>query len=163
MSKFSLVLSALVLLVLIGCGGGGGGGSSSGGGLPKTIKLIPGETRGYLIDGDRIALLVEAGTVASDTLVTFTNPTGLPTDPQFVPGTAIAISNATLTKPVDLRIRYQASNIPGGVGEQQLRMVRLEGNAWVEVPGSTVDAEVNTVRADVSSFGTFGIRVRDSG
>ena len=158
MSRIALLLGILGVFFLTGCGGSGGGGGS-GDGLPQTIKLVNGVDRAYLMDGNRIELVVSAGTVNKDTLVTVSAPTGLPSDAKFVPGTDIKFSDTTLLMPVSLRIRYNPSNIPGGASQSSLRAVRLVGGAWVEEPGSTVNTSTKQVFVNVSSFGTFGVRV----
>jgi hypothetical protein len=158
MSKLLFALSLLAALIVAGCGGSGGdGGSGGGGGLPKTIKLIANDDRGYLLDNGRVALLVLQGTVTADTVVNVSAPTGLPSDPNFIPGSGIQFSNATLLKPVNLRIQYKASDLPSGADQSKLRLVQLEGSSWVLVANSTVDVAVKTVRGDISNFGTFGI------
>jgi hypothetical protein len=161
MLRSSSLLALLLLLasfVIVGCGGSGGGGGGVPTGLPVTIRLVA-DPRGYELDQGRIQMVIQENTVANPVNVVVSNPTSVPNDPLYIPNTGVTIGNAPLLKPVSLRLRYNVNDLPAGTNQNNIRVVKLEGNQWVLVNNSDVNVDARRVTADVSSFGTFGLRV----
>jgi DNA-binding beta-propeller fold protein YncE len=60
-------------------------------------------------------------------------------------------------QPATVTVAYQESEIPAGYAENSLALYKLDGGAWQEVAGSTVDTAANTVTADLNSFSVYVI------
>ncbi len=88
-------------------------------------------------------------------------PSAPPTDSKIV-GLVYDIgpSGATFEPPINLTFTYNESQIPTGVAEENLGLVTWEGGEWVELEGSTVDTNSNTITAPVSHFTIFTIVAR---
>ncbi len=101
---------------------------------------------------------VPAGAVTSTLALTIApvqNPTA---DPLLVPGTAFEFSpSQNFAQPVTVAIKFAPAQLPGNVTIATLRLHRLTGAAWVEVPGSSVDTATNTVTGQTSSFSQYAV------
>jgi hypothetical protein len=153
----SLIAGAVLALSLAGCGGGGGGGSSA-----RGIRITPAGAA-YFIEDGRVVVGVPSNAVSTTMVVTYEVPTSLPSDPNYIPGTAISFGNATFAKPVALQLHFSPSSLSSGVQAGDLVVVQLVDGNWVPLPNSRVDATANAVNVDVTSFGTFGIHTKPAG
>ncbi len=109
--------------------------------------------------GGRVQLIVPQGAVSSPVMVTVEEGTSPPADVRLLPGSAIELgpTGQTFTAPVQLRMRYELSQLPPGASEQQLRIHRAAGGAWQLVSGGQADAGTRTVTASLTSFSQYAI------
>lgn len=121
------------------------------------IRVSPDGTSG-MAAGGQVRLTFPAGAVAAELVVTVDPATGFPPTTNLVPGTAFDLGpdGTQFNAPVELSIGYSGANIPSGVDEAELKLYRVVGEAWEEVPGSTVDATADAVSAAIDGFSTFG-------
>jgi alpha-tubulin suppressor-like RCC1 family protein len=59
--------------------------------------------------------------------------------------------------PVALTIRFDAAVLPSGVAAAELRMLKLVDDAWVQIPGSTVDVAASQVVAPLEGFSRYAV------
>jgi alpha-tubulin suppressor-like RCC1 family protein len=118
--------------------------SSDGGTLQSSDGAVTLEFPAGAIDGD-IGITV---TPASDDL----------NDPDVVPGTVHGFgpSPYQFAENVMLTIRYDAGNL-GGLDPSELRIFKIDGDEWIQIAGSGVNAADNTVSAPINSFSRFGV------
>lgn len=64
---------------------------------------------------------------------------------------------ATFNPPISLIFTYNKSKIPAGATEENLVIATWYNGKWVDLEGSTVDPDSNTVTAPVSHFSIFTI------
>lgn len=105
-----------------------------------------------------VTITVPAGAVGAPGPLTITpvsNPAG---SPLLVLGTAYEFGpSQTFAQPVTLAIRFAPAQLPVGVPASSLRLHRLTGGVWVEVPGSNVDLASSRVTGQTSSFSTYAL------
>jgi hypothetical protein len=89
------------------------------------------------------------------TVESTTDPVG---DPDMVPGLVFEFgpSGTEFDTPLTLTIKYDPANLPTGMEENSLRMLKLNGSKWIQI-GSTVNTVDKTVSATVSSFSSYGV------
>lgn len=105
-----------------------------------------------------VVVTVPAGAVTSPVALTIAPVLNPPADPLLVPGTTFEFSpSQNFAQPVTVAIKFAPVQLPGNVTIATLRLHRRTGAAWVEVPGSSVDAATNTVTGQTSSFSQYAV------
>jgi endo-1,4-beta-xylanase len=105
----------------------------------------------------RIRVVFPPGAVASATTVEVLEAVGTP-EANAVPGTAFYITPAAgWAEPVEVTLAYDPADLPPGVAEADLVMVRLDGSAWTPVAASTVDAASDHVAAELDVLGELAV------
>ena len=111
----------------------------------------------FALSGNELEIVVLPGSVDEDVTmhaVGVPEPAGAHT----VPWTAFDISPQTgWALPVSVRIGYRVDDLPGGINEDDLVMVRLEPGGWSPVPGSTLDTATDTVHANLTVLGALAV------
>ena len=103
-------------------------------------------------------LVFPANAVSSNTAVTATAKTDVPTSARLVSGTTYEFTPAmTFAQPVRVSIKYDATKLPASALEANLKLYKVVGTAWQPVAGSTVNTSTRTVSAPVTSFSHYGI------
>ncbi len=87
-----------------------------------------------------------------------------PQDAEVVDGTVYAFGpdGIQFARPVELKIRYDPTQLAPGVQESSLRLHKVVGGTWQLVTESDVNANDKTVSGFINSFGLIGIRARSS-
>lgn len=108
-------------------------------------------------DGN-VEITVPAQALGVATAITVTPDATPPADPMLVAGTAFEFGpgGTQFATPVTIGIRYPA-NLPAGAHPERFRLHLWDGNAWAEVPGSTVDVPTRTVTGETSHFSLYGV------
>jgi uncharacterized protein YjdB len=106
-----------------------------------------------------VTLIIPAGALKSNTMVTVEQAIATPASSRLVSGTAVELrpTGQVFDVPVQLRLRYIASLVPNGASEQLLQMNRVSSGTWEAVSGSSVDVSSKTVSASVSGFSVYSI------
>jgi hypothetical protein len=106
-----------------------------------------------------VTLSAPSGALAQTTHVSVEASTSAPADPRLVAGAAFDLgpNGIAFAQPVTLTLRYPPSGISNGSPESALRLYRVVGTAWQEVPGSSVDIAAKTVVAPIAGFSTFAV------
>ncbi len=149
----SIVVPAVCVSLLIGCGGGGGGGGDKGGGRPSGI----GPSGGVASSSDgRASVTVPAGALSQDTAIVVavaSNP------PAGSIGTAygFAPEGTNFSQPVSISISYDDTALPGGVTESNLTLGTVTNNQWTAVANATVDTAANVVSGTTTHFSVYGV------
>jgi hypothetical protein len=135
--------------------------------LPLFIRFRI-ETGGVFLVGDAggivtagaVRLEFPAGAVSGVIGVTVAAATGLPPDARApIAGTAFDFGpdGAQFAKPVNLSISYDQAAVPADVDEGSLRLHKLTDGAWIEVVGSAVEVDANTVTGEITSFSKYSV------
>jgi len=100
----------------------------------------------------RVTLDIPAGALATTIQISVDAVASPLPSSALVPGTAYDLGpdGTQFTEPVQLSLSYDPSALPEGVQEQFLKIGTVQGEAWVALEGSTVDAEANTVTAPIT-------------
>ena len=127
------------------------------------VRVVEGELIGpaggtVTAPGGAVRLVVPAGALASETVITFTVGGALPNDPSQVTGTRVVIGPSTtaFAVPAQLTLPYNPAGGPSCVEETTFRVHRLQGANLASLGGS-VNAAANTVTADITQLGTFAV------
>jgi hypothetical protein len=109
-----------------------------------------------------LTLAFPAGAVEGETVITVERSTDPAGDPGVVPGLVFRFgpSGTEFGAPVALEIRYDPASLPAGIGEDELRILKLVDGAWVQLEGGTVDIANRTVSATLGSFSVYGVGQR---
>jgi alpha-tubulin suppressor-like RCC1 family protein/uncharacterized protein YjdB len=96
----------------------------------------------------------EAITVTVDAAVSPPNPAM-----RLLPGATFDFGpeGTQFNAPVALTITYDPAEMPAGTQQSSLRLFHLVDSEWVQVSGSTVDAESQTVTGEITSFSVYGV------
>lgn len=144
-------LSLLFAVAGVSCG-------DSGGSTETAFNVTPlGGT--ISLAGGRVQLTVPAGAVTSNVLITATPATTAPASGLLVSGSALSFAPGGLTfaQPVTITADVSALALPDGVRGRELRLHRVNGAGWEEVPGSTANAAGTSVTASLASLQTIGL------
>jgi uncharacterized protein YjdB len=99
-----------------------------------------------------------AGAVASNRTITIDPVLNPVASPLLVAGTAFDFGpSGNFAQPVSITISYAGTTVPVATDAAKLRLHRLTGGVWVEVPGSTVDVNAKTVTGQTGSFSTYAV------
>ena len=106
---------------------------------------------------DDLVVDVPPNAVAADvTLMSVALPE--PAGAHTVPNTAFMITPVDgWASPVRVALAYAVADLPAGVAEADLTLVRKSGTDWLPVDGSTVDTGRHVVSANVSTLGPLAI------
>lgn len=106
-------------------------------------------------------LEVPAGAVDGEVTISIVATSSYPTDAAVVVGSVYRLGpdGQTFKKPVTLRLRYEDG---GGRDESRLRIHKVVGAGWSEVPGGAVDPAAKTASASLTSFSVYGVRLAGS-
>ncbi|MBK8245856.1 MAG: hypothetical protein IPK85_00350 [Gemmatimonadetes bacterium] len=105
-----------------------------------------------------VRLVVPAGAVAQDLLLTATPATNLPPGSlPLIPGTGwdFGPDGTVFSAPVTMTIPYNAATLPPGVVESDLRIHKLVNGAWQQQNAGQVDLVNKTVSAEVNGFSVY--------
>jgi hypothetical protein len=103
-----------------------------------------------------------AGALVGETVITIEPTADAVGDAGIVPGLVFRFgpSGTTFQEPVALTVAYDPASLPAGIGEGDLRILKLVAGQWVQIDGSTVDGATRTVSATLGSFSVYGVGVR---
>ena len=104
-------------------------------------------------------LIVPAGALPADVMITMEFGRNLPLTARLVTGSAVDIepSGQPFAASAQLRLRYTSTHIPGGAAEPLLRMQREVGTVWQPVDTSTVDTAAKVVSANLTRLDTYAV------
>jgi CubicO group peptidase (beta-lactamase class C family) len=110
------------------------------------------------VSSGNVTVLVPAQALGAETTITVAPTVNPLANANLVAGSAFDFgpSGTTFAQPVTIQIKYPAT-LPGSLVADRLRLNRLTGGAWVEIPGSTVDVATRTVSGQTSSFSTYAV------
>lgn len=120
------------------------------------FRVTPAGTTFTLL-GNELEIVVPPGSVAEEVTMSVA---GLrePAGAHTVPWTAFEIvPEKGWALPVSVRIGYRADDLPAGVIEDDLVMVRREPGGWVPVTASTLDTETDTIHANLTVLGDLAV------
>jgi hypothetical protein len=153
-------------------GGGGGGGGGGAAGIISVSESVT--TTGRFVEdvtaesgGGEVELSIPEDTIGLNragqplhniTIGETAVPSALPADSEII-GLSYDLgpSGATFDPPISLTFNYDESQIPAGAAEENLVIATWEDGEWVELEGSTVDPDNNTITAPVSHFSIFTV------
>ncbi|MFC1661693.1 AMP-binding protein, partial [Gemmatimonadota bacterium] len=127
-----------------------------------TIDVVTGAVGGTVIaEEGKVVLEVPAEAVLEPVTITVEPVTEYPAQDRVVAGAVYDFGpdGTQFETPVQLTIGYDASELPEGVSEEEIRLQKLIGTTWVTVEGSTVDLSAKTVGGAVSGFSVFGVAI----
>jgi hypothetical protein len=80
-------------------------------------------------------------------------------DPDVLPGAVYEFgpSPYNFGAPVALTVLYDAAALPAGMDAAELRMLKRVDDAWIQIPGSTVDVAASRVVAPLQGFSRFAV------
>jgi len=162
----------LCLLTLYACGGSEPGGNigptdpgtnnpgGNNGNQPTVVGTITSSGGTLTAAGGAVVLTFPAGAVNSSVGITVDETSQVPNSNGLVTETTFEFGpdGTTFAEPVELTIAYDGANIPAGLTEVSLGLYKASGSSWDEVAWVEVDTVAKTVKAQISSFSTFGIR-----
>ncbi len=111
-----------------------------------------------------VRLVVPAGAVAQDLLLTATPAANLPPGAlPLIPGTGwdFGPDGTVFAAPVTMTIPYSAANLPPGVVESDRRIHKLVNGAWQQQNAGQVDLVNKTVSAEVNGFSVYVVIPRN--
>jgi hypothetical protein len=157
LSKFipAIAVTALFALV-IGCGGGDGG--------PRIFserQIVTPAGGVYLYRGGQISLTVPANAVTTNTPIEIQSPpsVAVPVDAGVLPDTTYQFTPTTFAASATLALGFDPSDLPSGVAETRLRVVRLStSGTWVNQT-ATLDAQNDRLTLSTTTLGVFAIRI----
>ncbi|MGV3617106.1 MAG: hypothetical protein ACO1SV_17400 [Fimbriimonas sp.] len=150
------VLSVAVLLaIVLGCGGGGGGAR-----IFSEQQILAPSGGTYQFRGGQVSITVPANVLTANTPVTIQSPpsVAVPVDANVVEDTTYQFTALTFPSAVTVGLGYDPAELPSGVAESQLRVVRLTNGAWVN-QSATLDAVNDRLTLSTTTLGVFAIRV----
>ena len=108
---------------------------------------------------DAVNLVFPAGALSEQVVITAEPATGLPAGPVPISGTAFDLGpdGIVFAEPVTLTIAYDPANVPPGVPEEELRLHKLVGGAYVLVDAGVVDVTNHTASGTIDGFSVFVI------
>jgi hypothetical protein len=118
----------------------------------------------------KASLFIAAGTALLDSLsnplllVTaeaMTVPPATPPLSKLIEAYTFGSSGARFEPSIILSLSYQLESLPQGVNETDLYLALYDGASWVKLK-SNIDTLAKTVKANISSFGTYALLVKMS-
>jgi hypothetical protein len=153
MRAFTFFVVLCLFTLFTGCGGSNG---SLGDGNNTAVSPLGGTVT---TAGEQVTLDFPMGAIDNVIDVSAEPCTECPVDAALVSGTAFTFApNVTFAKPVQLTIRYDATQLPEGVAESTLRLVTVVNDTWEEIADSSVDTAQHAVTGAITAFGVYGIR-----
>jgi hypothetical protein len=146
-----LALGALLLLAPTACSEG-----------TRPEPGVPIEPAGGAVAafGDSVRLVAPPGAVSATVRVTIVRVADPPAGSGLVPGSVVDIGpdSTTLLLPMTLEVRYDASAVPAGATEADLRLHIRDGTVWRELPGgSSRDGGSHRIAGQITRFGRYGV------
>lgn len=125
----------------------------------QTAKLVGGAGGSLTAKDGLVSLDIPPGAVEGDVLITMTPFTDVGSDPGVVPGSAVSFGpdGTHFDEGVTIRLKYDPARLPPHVAESRLRLHKLIGEVWQEVPGSAVDLVSHEVNGVINSFSDYTI------
>jgi hypothetical protein len=104
-------------------------------------------------------LVVPAGALTSNVMITMESATGAPITSRLVTGTAVDIGppSQLFAAPAQLRLKYGVAQVPVAASEQLLRIQRAAAGVWQPVEGSAADPVGKVVSAAVTRASTYAV------
>lgn len=151
-----------LFIVLFGCGNDAAKPASTPNPDPKEGSgVVTPDAGGTVTTGDGQATVeVPPGAVSEATTITIKAAGQYPDDPRVVPDTVYDFGpdGIMFAEPVVITLEYQETKIREGIDEEDLRVQKVGGDAWLQVPGGMLDAQGNAAMAPVNGFSTYGVR-----
>jgi alpha-tubulin suppressor-like RCC1 family protein len=109
--------------------------------------------------GGQVTLVVPPEALAADVGITIQPNKTFPSDPYIVAGTVFDFGpdGITFDRSAELTIKYDPANVAEGVEERSLRLHKVVGDRWEEVPRSSVNTTDKTVSGPIIGFSQYGI------
>lgn len=151
-----IVPAVVSLSILAGCGGGG---SDSGIFTEQQVIAPSGGT--YQYRGGQIYITAAVNAVTANTPVTIQSPpsVAVPVDANVVRDTTFEFTPVTFASNVTVGLGYDPADLPSGVAESRLRVVRLSSGAWV-AQTATLDAANDRLTFATATLGIYAIRIQ---
>jgi alpha-tubulin suppressor-like RCC1 family protein len=127
--------------------------------VEKGAVFVLGSDGGTLQSSDgAVTLEIPAGAIDGDIGITVTPASDDLDDPDVVPGTVHVFgpSPYQFAEDVTLTIRYDPGDLDG-FDPSELRIFKVDGDEWIQIAGSSVDAAETTVSAPINSFSRYGV------
>lgn len=142
--------------VLAGCGGSGGGTE-----IFTEQQIIAPSGGTYHYRGGQIYITAPVNAVAANTPVTIQSPpsVAVPVDANVVRDTTFEFSPVTFASNVTVGLGYDPADLPSGVAETRLRVVRLSSGTWV-AQTSTLDAANDRLTFSTNVLGVYAVRIQ---
>lgn len=152
---------ALVCLALLAACGDGGDGPTAPQKETETVDVSGGTVTAA---SGEVTLSIPGGALSQTTTITVEPAPAPPARPGLVAGTAYDFGPDGLqfAQPVQLSLGYDPQNLPSGAFEAGLAIHKQVGSDWVLVPGGSVDAGADKVRAPINSFSVYAIIFLDT-
>src|SRR6266404_2079633 len=103
------------------------------------------------VESGAVQIVVPADALASNTNLSVAASTAFANDARVITGTPFEFgpTGTNFAKPVFLKIKYDAANLPSGTEEAALELYLRTSAGWQAVPGSIVDLTAKVVIAQV--------------
>ncbi len=111
----------------------------------------------------KVVFTVPAGAVTEQQTFTVKAAENLPSDTNYVPGTAYEFEpdGFQFQHPVRLTIAYDVTKIPSGAQERYLMLAKLASGSWQIINDSSTNTTTHSVTGTIDGFSSFGV-VMDS-
>ncbi len=134
---------------------------NSQGGFRQSITAESGDNKvGLTIIKDTVGKTKEGAVLSRISITELADPPAPPKDASIIGLTYdLSPDGATFEPPITLTFTYDPDEIPEGVNEEDLVIVRWNeaDGEWIELDGITVDSEANTIRVLISHFSVYTI------
>jgi len=156
-----------------GSGGGGGGGGGGGSGDTTSLTEFMTDSGEFVVDANaesadsEVKIYIPKGTIGKNpngkrlnfiSIKKQSAPPAPPDDHKFICLTYDIIPNGSTFDPFAYLIfKYNDSQIPVGVAEEDLVIATWQDGKWVELEGCVVDPVNNTITVPISHFSIFTV------
>ncbi len=112
---------------------------------------------------EKVVFTVPSGAVTEQETLTAKAAENIPSDDNYVPGTAYEFGpdGFQFQQPLELTITYDPNNIPAGAQESYLMLAKLVSDSWQIINDSSADTTTHTVTGTINGFSSYGV-VMDS-
>lgn len=147
--RFGWALLAFLISSLFACGDDGTGPESTEAGTAGgTVTLA----------GGAVTLTIPATALPGVVSFTTGTPNSVPSEELLVAGSTYELGppGTSFSRLTTLTIAYDPAHLPEGVRQSELRLQRVDGDAWSVISGSSVDTVRHVVSGKIDSVGVFG-------
>ncbi len=108
---------------------------------------------------EEVVFTVPSGAVDEQTTLTAKTAENLPSDENYVTGTAFEFGpdGFQFDQPVELTITYDPNNIPAGAQESYLMLAKLVSGSWQIINDSSADIITHAVTGTINGFSKYGV------
>ncbi len=107
----------------------------------------------------KVTLVFPSGALTEEIAVSVEPTASFPNNARVVNGTVYSFGppGIEFSIPVQLKMKYDPTDLPAGVGESELRLHEVAGSDWDELTGGTVNSGAREVSVSIRGFSVLGI------